>query len=76
MTGSADASSAIAAAAVALLAGCRALADAPSDGDALNNLAVALMRQRRRLDEAEALGGRDAIYWATLAEVRAARQGP
>jgi tetratricopeptide (TPR) repeat protein len=61
----------------------RALADGPSDGDALNNLAIVLVRQRRRLDEAEALasravtiGGRDSIYRATLAEVRAARRGP
>ena len=61
----------------------RALAIAPSDADALNNLAVALTRRGRRLDEAEALavravaiGGRDSLYRATLAEVRAARRAP
>jgi len=62
----------------------RALRDAPADADALNNLAVALMRQGRSLVEAESLatrairagGARDSIYQATLAEVRAARQRP
>ena len=46
----------------------------------MNNLAVALLRQRRRLDEAHALaeravaagGERDSIYRATLAEVDSA----
>ena len=60
----------------------RALRDAPDDADALNNLAVALLRQSRSLAEAESLatraiasgGGRDSIYRATLAEVRAARR--
>jgi Flp pilus assembly protein TadD len=58
----------------------RALRDAREDGDALNNLAAVLVRQRRRLDEAERLarraverGGRDSLYRATLEEVRAAR---
>ena len=58
----------------------RALRLAPAEPDALNNLAVALARQNRRLDEAERLaaqavarGGRDSIYRATLAEVRTAR---
>ena len=58
----------------------RALRDAPADGDAMNNLAVALLRQRRNLDEARtlaeravALGGeRDSVYRATLAEIQAA----
>jgi Flp pilus assembly protein TadD len=52
----------------------------PEDADALNNLALALVRRDRRLDEAEALashavtiGGRDSLYRATLDEVRAAR---
>ena len=59
----------------------RALRDAPGDADALNNLAVALLRRGRRLDEAETLalraiaasGAADSIPRATLAEVRAAR---
>jgi tetratricopeptide (TPR) repeat protein len=59
----------------------RALRDASGDADALNNLAVALVRQQKSLVEAESLatravaagGGRDSIYRATLAEVRAAR---
>ena len=52
------------------------------DPDALNNLALALVRQGRGLDEAErlagralALGGRDSLYQATLDEVRLARSG-
>ena len=61
----------------------RALRDAPADADALNNLAVALLRQGRDLTEAESLairavrggGDRDSIYRATLAEVRVARSG-
>lgn len=60
----------------------RALREAPADTDALNNLAVALMRQGRSLAEAESLatravasgGERDSVYRATLAEVRAARR--
>ncbi|HET7225955.1 MAG TPA: tetratricopeptide repeat protein [Candidatus Eisenbacteria bacterium] len=59
----------------------RALALQPGDADALNNLAWALLEQRRRLDEAErcaslavaAGGARDSVYRSTLAEVRAAR---
>jgi Flp pilus assembly protein TadD len=56
----------------------RALMDSTTDYDAMNNLAVALLRQGRRLDEARALaehavaegGDRDSIYRATLAEVK------
>src|SRR5258705_3658362 len=52
----------------------RALVGSPADADALNNLAIALLRQRRRLDEAEALalraiaaaGAADSIPRATL----------
>lgn len=59
----------------------RALRASPADGDALNNLAIALLRQGRSFAEAESLasravasgGARDSIYRATLAEVRAAR---
>ena len=58
----------------------RALADSSTDLDAMNNLAIALLRQDRRLDEARTLAeravaagsGRDSIYRATLAEVRSA----
>ena len=57
----------------------RALRDSTTDYDAMNNLAVALLRQRRNLDEARALaeraasagGERDSLYRATLAEVKA-----
>ena len=59
----------------------RALLDLPGDPDPPNNLAVALLRRGRALDEAETLAsravalaaGRDSLYRATLAEVRAAR---
>ena len=62
----------------------RALRESPADADALNNLAMALVRQRKSLVEAESLairavaadGERDSIYRATLTEVRAARRGP
>lgn len=55
----------------------RALRDSPADYDAMNNLAVALLRRGRRLDEARALAeravaagtARDSVYRATLAEV-------
>jgi Flp pilus assembly protein TadD len=58
----------------------RALRDSSTNADAMNNLAIALMRQNRRLDEARSLaesavasgGARDSIYRATLAEVTAA----
>lgn len=58
----------------------RALRDSSTNGDAMNNLAVALLRQGRRLDEARALaeravaagGAADSVYQATLAEVIAA----
>lgn len=60
----------------------RALVDLPGDPDPPNNLAIALVRRGRRLDEAETLAacavelaaGRDSLYRATLAEVRAARE--
>ena len=56
----------------------RALSDSSTDYDAMNNLAVVLLRQGRRLDEARALaeravaagGERDSVYRATLAEVK------
>lgn len=59
----------------------RALADSANDYDAMNNLAVVLLRQGRKLDEARVLaeravaggGARDSIYRATLAEVKGAR---
>jgi Flp pilus assembly protein TadD len=58
----------------------RALGDSSMNYDAMNNLAVALLRQGRRLDEARVLaeraaaagGERDSIYRATLAEVDSA----
>jgi Flp pilus assembly protein TadD len=58
----------------------RALRDSASDTDAMNNLAVALLRQGRGRDEARALaaravaagGARDSVYRATLAEVDSA----
>lgn len=58
----------------------RALADSATDYDAMNNLAIALLRQRRNLPQARALAeraaasgaDRDSIYQATLAEIRAA----
>jgi Flp pilus assembly protein TadD len=61
----------------------RALRVAPDDGDALNNLAMALLRLGGDLEEAERLAERavgagtprDSIYRATLEEVRAARRG-
>jgi tetratricopeptide (TPR) repeat protein len=61
-----------------------ALLDLPGDPDPPNNLAVALLHRGRCLDEAESLavravglaGGRDSLYRATLAEVRAARAAP
>jgi len=61
----------------------RALADSSTNVDAMNNLAVALLKQDRRLDEALALAeravaagsGRDSIYRATLAEVKAGHPG-
>ena len=56
----------------------RALEDSADDADALNNLAVALLRQSRHHEEAVELAGRavalggarDSIYRATLAEAR------
>ena len=61
----------------------RALADSSTNVDAMNNLAIALLRQDRHLDEARSLAeravasgsDRDSIYRATLAEVDAARRG-
>ena len=60
----------------------RALRNDPGDADALNNLALALLRQGGDLAEAEALARRaiercgqpDSLYQSTLAEVRAARR--
>lgn len=60
----------------------RALADSANDADAMNNLAVALLRQGRELDEAHSLaeraavsgGERAPIYLATVAEVKAGIQ--
>ena len=57
----------------------RALRDSSSDYDAMNNLAVALLRRGRNLQEARRLaeraaasgGERDSVYQATLAEVNA-----
>jgi Flp pilus assembly protein TadD len=54
-----------------------ALRDSSTDADAMNNLAVALLRQGRHRDEARVMaeraagvgGERDSIYRATLAEV-------
>lgn len=58
----------------------RALRDSSTDYDAMNNLAVALLKQRRQPDEARSLaeravaagGERDSVYRATLTEVRSA----
>lgn len=58
-----------------------ALADSATNLDAMNNLAVALLKQGRQLHEARALaeravaagGERDSIYRATLAEVNASQ---
>jgi Flp pilus assembly protein TadD len=58
----------------------RAVADSAGDADALNNLAIALLRQSKKTAEARALaeravgigGERDSIYRATLAEAQAA----
>ena len=55
----------------------RALRAAPADPDAMNNLAVALLRQGRNRDEARTLaeravaggGERDSVYRETRAEV-------
>jgi Flp pilus assembly protein TadD len=60
----------------------RALRDSSTDYDAMNNLAVALQTQRRRLDEARALaeravaagGARDSVYRATLASLKEVRR--
>jgi Tfp pilus assembly protein PilF len=59
----------------------RALSVDKDDGDANNNLAVALLQQNKKLDEAEAAvsralavpSTRDSIYRTTLTEVKAAR---
>ena len=61
----------------------RALADSSTDLDAMNNLAIALLKQNRRLNEARALaeravaagGERDSIYRATLSEVTSGQGG-
>jgi len=58
----------------------KALAQRPDDADAMNNLATVLLERGKDLDEAErlasravAIGGRDSLYRATLAEVQSAR---
>ena len=59
----------------------RALSVDRDDGDANNNLAVALLQQNKKLDEAEAAAtralakpsARDSMYRTTLDEVKAAR---
>ena len=69
--------------AVPMPGGRRGPADSSSDADAMNHLAIALLRQGRQLDEARALaeravaagGERDSIYRATLAEVKAGALG-
>lgn len=56
----------------------RALADSVTNADAMNNLAVALLKQDRRLEEARSLaeravsagGERDSLYRSTLGEVK------
>ncbi len=58
----------------------RALRDSASDADAMNNLAIALLRQRRLHAEARAWaqravaagGAHDSLYRSTLAEVERA----
>ena len=60
----------------------RALSDSSTNYDAMNNLAVALLRQGRSLDEAVKWAesatavrtGRDSVYRVTLSEVRAAQR--
>ena len=59
----------------------QALRDRPADPDAMNNLAMALLRQGRGLAEAESLASRalraneaDSSYRATLEEVRRAKR--
>jgi Flp pilus assembly protein TadD len=60
----------------------RALADSSTNLDAMNNLAIALLRQDRHLDEARALAeraaaagsDRDSTYRATLAEVKSGQR--
>ena len=60
----------------------RALRDSTTDYDAMNNLAIALLRQGRGLDEALTLAeravaagaGRDSVYRETLAEVKSVRR--
>ena len=57
----------------------RALRDSTTDYDAMNNLAIALLRQGRHLNEARTLaeravsagGDRDSLYRSTLDEVKA-----
>jgi Flp pilus assembly protein TadD len=61
----------------------RALRDSSGDADAMNNLAVALLRQARRPEEARTWakhavsvgGASDSVYRATLAEVGVREQG-
>lgn len=61
----------------------RALGDSATDCDAMNNLAVALLRDGRKLSEAQRLaqdavacgGANDSLYRATLAEALATLDG-
>lgn len=61
----------------------RALLDSSTNLDAMNNLAVALLKQSKGLNEARSLAeravaagaGRDSIYRATLAELNASHTG-
>ena len=58
----------------------RALRDSSTDADAMNNLAIALLKQRRKLDEARELaesavsrgGGQDSLYRSTLDDIQSA----
>jgi Flp pilus assembly protein TadD len=60
----------------------RALRDSASDTDAMNNLAIAILRQGRRHDEARlwaeravaAGGANDSLYRSTLTEIERAER--
>lgn len=59
----------------------RALVDSSTNADAMNNLAMALLKQKRRLGEAQGLaeravsagGAQDSVYRSTLEEIRSAQ---
>ena len=61
----------------------RALGDSSTNADAMNNLAMALLKQKRRLGEARALaeravsvgGAQDSVYRSTLDEIRSTQLG-